>query len=54
LHSDALSNAVAAVLAEEWPADERKAETLEVLKEQRDKANAEFARFREEVGIPGL
>jgi hypothetical protein len=54
LQQDALSNAVAAVLAEEWPADERKAETLEVLKEQRDKANAEFARFREEVGIPGL
>ncbi len=54
LRSDALSNAAAAVLSEDSPIAERKAETLAVLTELRDEANAEFGRFREEVGVPGF
>jgi hypothetical protein len=42
------------VRSDETPTDERKAQTLEVLEELRDEASAEFARFREEAGIPGL
>ena len=50
--SDALSNAYAAVFAEEVPNEATKAETLEVLEELREEANQEVRRFREEVGIP--
>jgi hypothetical protein len=50
--SDALSNAYAAVLQEETP-EKAKAQTLEVLRELREEANAEYGRYRERMGIPG-
>ena len=51
--SDALANAYAAVLGEDVPDGEGKKETLTALAEMREEANAEFRRYREEVGIPG-
>jgi hypothetical protein len=51
--SDALSEAYAALLAEETPDMAHKAQTLEVLGELREEASAEYSRYREEMGIPG-
>ena len=52
--SDALSTAYLLVLEAEIPDEAARRETLEVLAQVREEARAEFERYREAVGVPGL
>jgi hypothetical protein len=49
--SDALGFAHTAVSAEEWGYADIKAATLETLEELRKEANAQFGRYKQELGI---
>jgi len=51
--SDALNNALTAVVAEEDVREEIRAECVGVLEEAGREAHEAFERYREEVGIPG-
>jgi hypothetical protein len=49
--SDVLNNAYYTVERDDWPDEERKRETLEILKEMKQEANDYFLRYRWEVGL---
>jgi metal-responsive CopG/Arc/MetJ family transcriptional regulator len=50
--SDALNNAIGAVLAEEGTREEIRAECVGVLEEAGREAHEAFMRYRAEVGLP--